>query len=311
MTAGRDEPTGQRRRPVGLGHLTLLDVAPPDLVVLAGRAGFEAVGLRAAVASPTEEPWPMAVGSPMLRETLRRMDDTGVRVADVEIIRLSPETRAADLRGLFETGAELGARFVNVIDFDPDHRRAADTIAAIAEEAAPFGLRPCIEPMVYSGLKSLADAVTVIDGSAAGIIVDPLHLQRCGDTPADLRRLDPRLLGYFQLCDGMLTEPSGLPRHHRLPRGQPADVDDAQLEARVARMLPGEGELPLREIIAAVPPDLTVAIEAPNLQLSARLGIPAFLRRARDAAARLLDAPSREPGPPGPPDSSDRQEARQ
>ena len=281
------------RRPVGLGHLTLLDTAPPELVSLAAQAGFEAVGMRAAVASATEEPWPMAVGSPMLRETLRRMDDTGVRVTDVEIIRLVPQTRAADQRALFETGAELGARFVNVIDFDPDHGRAADTLAAIAAEAAPFGLRPCVEPMAYSKLTSLADAVKLVDGSAAGIIADPLHLHRCGDDPARLRELDPRLLGYFQLCDAMLAPPHGLPRPQRLPRGQPADVDDAQLEGRAARMLPGDGELPLAELVDAVPADLPVAVEAPNLQLSARLGVPEFLRRARQAASLLLDNPHR------------------
>ena len=295
------------RRPVGLGHLTMLDTAPPDFVSLAAQAGFQAVGLRAAVASPAEDPWPMAVGSPMMRETLRRMADTGVRVADVEIIRLSPQTRAADLRGLFESGAELGAKFVNIIDFDPDHGRAADTLAAIVAEAAPFGLRPCVEQMAYSALTSLADAVKVVDGSGAGIIIDPLHLHRCGDSPQRLHELDTELLGFFQLCDAMRAPPFGLLRPQRLPRGQPADVDDAQLESRVARMLPGDGELPLADIVAAMPRELPVAVEAPNLQLCGRLGPPEFLRRAREAAARLLDG-SHDPGDPD--DPGDRREAR-
>ena len=39
--------------------------------------------------------------------------------------------------------------------------------------------------------------------------------------------------------------------------------------------------------------DLPVAVEAPNLQLSARLGVPEFLRRARQAASLLLDNPHR------------------
>jgi sugar phosphate isomerase/epimerase len=289
------------RRPVGLGHLTLLDTAPPDLVTLAGQAGFETVGVRAAVASAGEQPWPMPAGSPMLRETRRRMDDTGVRVQDVEIIRLSPQTRAAAHGGLFETGAELGARFVNIIDFDPDHGRAADTLAAIAAQAAPYGLRPCVEPMAYSALTSLAAAVKVVDGSGAGIIVDPLHLHRCGDGPSRLYELDQAMLGYLQLCDAPLAPPSGLPRPQRLPRGQPADVDDRQLEARAARLLPGDGQLPLRQIIAAVPPDLPAAVEAPNLELCHRLGVLEFLRRARQAAAGLLARPD---------DAQDREEAR-
>jgi sugar phosphate isomerase/epimerase len=278
-------------RPVGVGHLTVLDAAPPHLVRLAAQAGFQAVGLRAATASPAEEPWPLSVGSPMLAEVLKRLDDMGLRCNDVEIIRLAPDTRAADYRGLFETGAALGARFVNVIAFDPDLSRSADTFAALAAEAVPYGLRPCMEGMAYSSVNSLADAVKVLSGTGGGLIIDPMHLQRCGDKPDALRRLDPALLGYLQLCDGPRELPAKLPRPARLPRNQSADVSDAQLEARAARMLPGEGEMPLAEIIDAVPKDLPTTVEAPNLQLCQELGELEFLRRARGAAARLLDGP--------------------
>jgi hypothetical protein len=67
---------------VSIGHLTMLDAAPPDWVTLAHDAGFDAAGIRAAAIGPTEEEWPMRVGSMMLAETLRRMSDTGVRVLD-------------------------------------------------------------------------------------------------------------------------------------------------------------------------------------------------------------------------------------
>jgi hypothetical protein len=77
---------------VGIGHLTMLDAAPPDWVSLAHDVGFDAVGIRAAAIGPTEEEWPMRAGSPMLAETLRRMDDTGVRVLDAELVRIDPQT---------------------------------------------------------------------------------------------------------------------------------------------------------------------------------------------------------------------------
>ena len=100
--------------PIGIGHLTMMDVSPPDFVTLAARTGFDVVGVRVAAGSPGEQQWPMEIGSPMLADTLQRMADTGVRVSDVEIIRLSPETRVADYRPLFDTGAALGASFINV-----------------------------------------------------------------------------------------------------------------------------------------------------------------------------------------------------
>ncbi len=67
------------RRAVGLEHLTLIDVAPPEFVTLAAGAGFDAVGLRIAPVAPGEEPWPMSLGSPMLAETRRRCADAASR----------------------------------------------------------------------------------------------------------------------------------------------------------------------------------------------------------------------------------------
>ena len=107
-------------RKVGVGHLTMLDAAPPDWVQLAHDAGFEAVGIRIGVAGPAEEPWPMAAGSPMLTETLERLAATGMVVQDVEIIVVTPDTRADEYEGLFEVGARLGARFFNVMVTDTD-----------------------------------------------------------------------------------------------------------------------------------------------------------------------------------------------
>src|SRR3954452_5785644 len=105
---------------VGVGHLTMLDVAPPDWVSLAGETGFDAGGIRVAAVGPTEEPWPMTAGSTMLAETRRRLDDTGVGVLDVELIKLTPDTNVEAFESLFDTGARLGASFVNVMADDPD-----------------------------------------------------------------------------------------------------------------------------------------------------------------------------------------------
>jgi sugar phosphate isomerase/epimerase len=274
---------------IGIGHLTMLDVAPPDLVSVAHQAGFDAVGIRAAAVGPTEEPYPMGLGSPMLAETLRRMDDTGIRVLDVELIRLNPQTVPVQLRGLFETGAELGARFVNVMADDTDLDRSRDNFAALVELAGPYGLQPVIEAIPYMQLKSLADAVALIGKSGGGLLADPLHLHRAGGTPADLRALDPELISYYQLCDAPRDIPTGLPRPQELPRGQSVEnITDIALESRAARLLPGDGDLPLADFVAAMPPRVPVNIEAPNLALLEKLGPVEFARRARAAMTRVL-----------------------
>jgi sugar phosphate isomerase/epimerase len=276
---------------VGIGHLTMLDTAPPDWVSLAHEADFDAVGIRAAAIGPTEEEWPMRTGSPMLAETLRRMDDTGVRVLDAEIIRINPQTVIAQYEPLFETAAALRASFLNVMGDDPDPQRTRDTFAALAEAARPYGLRPAIEAIPYMRVRTLADAVAVVGESGGGIIIDPLHLQRGGGTPGDVRSLDPKLIAYGQLCDAPLAAPHDLPRPRELPRGQSvAGITDLALEARAVRLLPGDGELPLAEIISAMPAGLPLSVETPNVALLRSLGPLEFACRARQAVARLLSA---------------------
>jgi sugar phosphate isomerase/epimerase len=284
-------------RPVGVGHLTMLDTAPPEWVQAAHDAGFEAVGIRIAPASPVEEPWPVTAGSPMLAATLARLSATGLVVQDVEIIVIAPDTRAARHEALFEVGALLGARFFNVMVTDPDIGRAHDTFAELCARARPYGLRPCMEGISYTAVRNLATACTVLHGTGGGLIVDPLHIQRSGDDVIDLRRIDPPTLGYLQLCDGPLREPPVVPAPRRMPRGQPSGGSVRQLEARTARLLPGDGEIPVAEFVAALPPDLPVSLEAPNRRLLAALGPAGFLRRAREAARHVLDeAATARPG---------------
>jgi sugar phosphate isomerase/epimerase len=276
--------------PVGVGHLTLLDAAPPDWVQLAHEAGFEAVGIRIGPASETEEPWPMGIGSDMLAETLARLEGTGSVVQDVEIVVITPDTRAEAAEELLEIGARLGARFLNVMVTDPDVGRAHDTFAALCERARPYGLRPCMEGISYTAVRDLQTAYRVLEGTDGGLIVDPLHIQRSGDDIADLRRVEPKALGYLQLCDGPRQVPANVPVPARLPRGQSAGTDVRQLESRAGRLLPGEGEIPVVDFAAALPADLPVSVEAPNRQLAETLGPAGFLRRARQAAQRVLDA---------------------
>jgi sugar phosphate isomerase/epimerase len=190
---------------------------------------------------------------------------------------------------LFETAVALGASFLNVMADDPDLHRAKDTFAALAEAARPYGLRPAIEAIPYMQVKTLSDAAVLVGESGGGIIIDPLHLQRGGGTPGDVRSLDPKLIGYCQLCDAPLAAPHNLPRPRELPRGQSVEgITDLALEARAVRLLPGDGELPLAEIISAVPAGLPLSVETPNLALLESLGAIEFARRARQAVARLL-----------------------
>jgi sugar phosphate isomerase/epimerase len=105
------------------------------------------------------------------------------------------------------------------------------------------------------------------------VLIDALHLQRAGGTPAEVAALPGRLLPYAQLCDG--------PFH---PIRPPEDV--ALTEARTGRLLPGDGALPLPDLVAALPPDTDLAVEAPVAALAGRP--PAEIARRAYASLRPL-----------------------
>jgi sugar phosphate isomerase/epimerase len=131
--------------------------------------------------------------------------------------------------------------------------------------------------MIFSSVRTLSDAVRVVDRTAhpaAAILVDALHLQRSGATPGDIAALPATLLPYAQLCDD--------PFEPILP---PAEI--ALSEARAGRILPGDGELPLRRLIDALPADASLSVEAPVAKL---VGEPPekIARLAYAAIARLL-----------------------
>ena len=283
---GGDEPR------VGIGHFSMLGVSPPELVEHAHRAGFTAIGVRAATAAPGEEAWPVGLDSPMLRETIRRLDDTGLVVLDVEIIRLTGETKPRDALPLLEIGGELGARFLNVFGDDADLARAHDNFAELVELSQPYGIRPAVEATTYTGIRRVQDAAVVSAGTGGGLIIDPLHLHRSGGTPTDVHDLDPSVLTYVQMCDCPLAEPRGLARPTALPRNQPLPTSDLQLEARAMRLLPGYGELPLTDLLAALPPGLSVSVEVPNLSLLDQVGPEAFARQAYRAVMHVLRSTS-------------------
>ena len=127
-------------RPISLAALTVLELTPPEMVTCAAEAGFSHVGIRLLPATPTEPQYDIVGDTPLLREVERRLADTGVKVLDVEIFRIKPETRVADYEAAIATAARLGASELLVAGNDPDEARLIDTFAAFCDLADSYGL---------------------------------------------------------------------------------------------------------------------------------------------------------------------------
>lgn len=253
-------------RLISLAHLTVIELTPPDVIVAAHEAGYSHASLRLAPSSPgTEAQHPMIGDTPMFRQTVRRMADTGVQLLDFEILRINRGTRVADFLPVIETGAKLGGSFVLVAGDVEDEPFMIDRFAEVCELGEPLGICMGLEFMPWTGVKTLAAARRIVEATnpANGrIIIDAIHVDRAGETAADVAAMPEHLHCYFQICD--------------LPAERPSDDATMIYQARQARLPPGEGGLDLMGMLRVVPRDLPISVEIPMAELAKT--VPAVVR---------------------------------
>jgi sugar phosphate isomerase/epimerase len=271
-------PDRQTRTPIGLGHLTVERLAPPDVVTQGAAAGFATTGLRFWDGFTDKESYPVWPGSPMLREILARLDDVDLVVTEIENIVLNPQTDPLNYRRMFETGALLGAQRVVIGSIVDDEALGTNLFARLCECGAEFKLDIAIEfYLKWHGCASLAQARRIVAnaGQSNGkILVDALHLCRTNGRASDLAATPRDVFASLQLCDG--------------PAQKPATLDEISHESRFARALPAEGELPLADIVRAWPEGVPITVEIPNRALEDEIGSQAYLHRCFNAADRLV-----------------------
>src|ERR1700716_2111091 len=141
--------------PIGLAALTVLELSPPEMVSCAVDAGFDCVGVGLLPAHPHGVGPPMGGGAPLVREPERRRKDTGLRVLDIEIFRLRPDTVVADYEAALATGARFGATEALIAGNDPDEARLTANFAAFCELAQAFGIGGELEPEAGSRCPNL------------------------------------------------------------------------------------------------------------------------------------------------------------
>lgn len=239
-------------RSLSLAALTMLDVPPPEQVRIAALTGYSHVGLRLLPATPDDPDYDMLGDTPTVRETLAALRDTGIRVSDVEIVRLTPDFSLDALQPFLETAARLEAKQVLVAGNDGEIRRSADNLARLAQAGEAYGLTMNLEPMPWTQMRTLANAQALIAASGqnnVGILVDAIHFWRAGESLDTLATLAPQQLNYMQLCDA--------------PALIPTDTQELIYQARSARKVPGEGGLDLHGLMAALPSTLPVSLEVP------------------------------------------------
>lgn len=251
--------------PLGIAHFSCIDVSPLEFVRLAGEIGYAAVGLRLHTAFQGAPFYTLRPSSAEMRSVKAALQQVGVTVYDIEFVVIDEALTASGLLPVLESAGELGARRLSICGDDPDLGRFIDNLTALAVLADEFGMGVDLEIMPWRRIGTLAAAVEATEATQrrnVGVLIDALHLSRSGAVPADLKSVAKGLIQSVQLCDAVAQRPA----------------DDAALvvEARSGRLLPGEGALPLQDLLGVVPLKARLSVEVPNIGLPAQEHAKAF-----------------------------------
>jgi sugar phosphate isomerase/epimerase len=178
------------------------------------------------------------------------MNDRGVAISLGDGFLVLPGAEMGRFCADLDVRAELDVPRINVVGLDPDLGRTFDQFAALTELAAQRGIQTVVEAVPGLTVGDLPTALAArqhIGRPDFRLLIDTMHLVRSGSSAADLAAVAPGHIGYAQLCDAPLRP----------------DIDDYMAEAMFERMVPGEGELPLGDILSALPPDLVIELEVP------------------------------------------------
>ena len=200
---------------------------------------------------------------------------------DVEVVWIKPGPFDDDHLRLLDIGLDLGADNALVVSSDPDMDATAEKLARLAAHVSGTRLRIALEFAAFTHIRSLAACLAMLARpglEAVTMLIDPLHYARLGEIPGALAILPAHLFSYAQLCDAPALGPN------------PDEHDAILREALDLRLMPGEGELPLFELLDALPSGLPLSVELRSKAL--RDGFPDPAERAKallSITTRMVD----------------------
>jgi len=265
---------------LGIETISAFGLPPVEYVNLASDLGCAHIstGLTSIDINPHGyAPFNLKADAALRRAMKSAMRERGVSVSLAEGLTVRPGIEARDRAAEFDAFADLGAKRINTVSLDPDLGRTLDQFAISVEMAAARGMESTTEfapGLTLSNLPAALNALRHVGRADFRLLIDTMHLIRSGSTPADLAALDSDLIGYVQLCDAPMV----------------STFSSYMQEAMTERKIPGQGELPLLDILKVVPRDCVVSLEVPMLsQAKSGMGPLERLRPAVAAARALLE----------------------
>jgi sugar phosphate isomerase/epimerase len=265
---------------LGIELLSTFGMPPLEFVQLVSSLHCRSlsIGLTGLPMIPCGYPeWSLRDDATLRRSFVSELKEHDVRISQGEGFLVRAGASVSAIAGDLDLIAEMGALAIGTAGMEPDQARALDEFALLAEMAGTRGLAVHLEFVPGLSVCDLASALAIVErvGQAhLRVMIDAMHFFRSGGTIAQLTDLDPAMIGYVQLCDVPLAPAHG----------------DYMAEAMTARCLPGEGELPLAAFVGALPAEIPIGLEVPNLAAAGEIGWQEKRLRKAVEAARALGA---------------------
>ncbi|MQY21600.1 sugar phosphate isomerase/epimerase family protein [Nocardia macrotermitis] len=264
---------------LGIEKASVFNLPPVEFVELAAELGCRHISAGLASFPYGRHYYPeysLREDRSLRRRMIETMDATGVSISLAEGFVVRPGVDASAYENDLDICRELGAPRINVVSMDDDPARTFDQFAALHALAARRNLETTLEFAPCLAVRDLPAALSVIErigDPSFRLLVDTMHLIRSGATAKDVAALDPTLIGYVQLSDAP-----------RVP-----SIEDYFEEAMYERMVPGEGELGLAELLSVLPGDRVFGLEIPlHSRMTAGQGPRERVEPCVRAARKLL-----------------------
>jgi sugar phosphate isomerase/epimerase len=263
-----------------MDYLTLYGAHPLDYVRTCAKAGCAHVAFfLSALDFAGLPPGPPSLfdDAGLRRDVLACLDDHGMSIGLIDGFGIRKGVSALDYRPAFDVLGELGVDRINTA-VSGEWEHAVDQATALVDIAAEHGVTVTVEAIPTFTVGSLPEALELLRRVGKPnfkLLIDTMHVSRSGGTSL-MATLDPDLISYVQICDAPLSKPAGW-----------TYLEEALHE----RKIPGEGELPLVQILKHLPPDVIVSMEIP-MRSARQAGLSEMdhARLAADGARKVMQA---------------------
>jgi len=265
---------------LGLEYITLLGVSPLHFIRTAAEVGCRHVSLipeQIKFGDHSYLDYSLIDNPTLRRDIVACLDDNDVSIALVDGFAVFPDGVAEDYRRAFNMLAELGVTRINTVSFD-NWARTVEETGKIVSMAAEYSVTVTVEacpPLTVKNLGQALDLISAVNLPNFKLLIDTMHVARAGDVDA-LAKVEPSLIDYVQISDAPLRQRTD---------------DEYMDEAMNERMIPGQGEIPLVEMLRNIPDHVVVSAEVPLRSLR-QAGV-SDLERARlvvDGTRKVLSA---------------------